>query len=517
MKILSLLTLLSLFVNSSAESQWIEQTSPTTKPLYSVSVVDNSVAWACGRAGTIIRTTDGGADWTIISPGYFQDYQHFWSIFALDAQTALAAYSQLGGIGDITEVYKTTNGGSSWNLVFEQTGGWVMDLEMFTANNGFLYTSPLNGYWRFFNTTNGGASWQLIDEYQQSIIFEQGHWNSSFFSGTDIWFGSNSTNIYHSADNGYTWSHIPVTTQNIYSVWFNTANWGLLAGDNHLERTTDGGNTWGQTTGQPSIDSSSSIFGTETRWWVANQNHIYYSDDNLIFWNTQYSAPSGRYMEITGARSGNLIIGVRNNGGISAYMYPVPVELSSFTASASDDNVMINWKTATETNNKGFVLQRSKIIINDDRYDKTRYTEIAFVQGNGTSTNENNYNYIDNNLTEGIYSYRLIQIDFDGTQNKIGEVVVNVENKIKDFSLSQNYPNPFNPSTKIEYSIPQDGFVSLKIYNAEGEEIKQLVNAVKPAGSYSVNFNASNFPSGIYFYRLETGDYTSVKKMVLMK
>ena len=514
MKSLSLICLCILF-SLPVRAQWYEQTSPTTETLYSISVVDNSIAWACGRAGTIIRTTNGGAEWTIISPGYFQDYQHFWSIFALDAQTALASYSQLGGIGDITEVFKTTDGGTSWTLVFEQTGGWVMDMEMFTPDDGFLYTSPLNGYWRFFNTTDGGSSWQLITEYQQAIINENGHFNSSFFSGTDIWFGSNSTNVYHSTDNGYTWANVPVTTQNIYSVWFNTANWGLLAGDNHLERTTDGGNTWGQTTGQPSIDSSSSIFGTDTRWWVGNQNHIYYSDDNVIFWNTQYSAPSGRYMEISGARNGNLIIGVRNNGGISAYLYPVPVELSSFTAKADNDNVILKWKTATETNNMGFAIQRSKVDLTE--FQKSEWKEIGFVEGNGTTTDENYYIYNDRNMGAGIYSYRLIQVDFDGTRNKIGEVNVKVTPRVKSYSLEQNYPNPFNPATKIEYSIPEDGFVTLKVYNAEGKEVKRLVNENKAAGSYEVRFDALKLPSGIYFYRLETGSYTSVKKMILMK
>ncbi len=515
MKTLSLLIFLCLILTFPANSQWFEQTSPTTKPLYSVSVVDNSVAWACGREGTIIRTTNGGADWTIISPGYFQDYQHFWSIYALDAQTAFAVYSQLGGIGDITEVYKTTNGGTTWTIVFEQTGGWVMDIEMFTQDNGFLYTSPLNGYWRFFNTTDGGSTWQLITQYQESIILEMGHFNSSFFSGTEVWFGSNSTNVYHSTDNGYTWAHVPVTTQNIYSVWFNTPDWGLLAGDNYLERTTDGGSNWGQTTGQPSIDSSSSIFGTDTRWWVGNQNHIYYSDDNVIFWNTQYSAPSGRYMEIAGARNGNLIIGVRNNGGISAYMYPVPVELSSFTVAAANDNVMLNWKTASEINNRGFVIQRSKIELQE--YKRSDWREIGFVEGKGTTTEENYYSYSDKSLEAGIYSYRLIQVDLDGTRTKAGEINVEVAPPVKSYSLAQNYPNPFNPSTKIEYSIPADGFVTLKVYNAAGEEVKRLISKNKAAGSYNVTFDASGLPSGIYFYRLQSGTYTSVKKMILLR
>jgi photosystem II stability/assembly factor-like uncharacterized protein len=511
----SLIVLLYTLVSLPVSAQWIEQSSPTTKTLYSVSVADNSVAWACGREGTILKTTDGGTNWNIATT-YFLDYQHLWSIYALDDQTAWVDYTQLGGIGDITEIYKTTDGGSTWNLTFEQTGGWIMDIQMFTPDDGFLYTSPLNQYWRFFNTTNGGTSWQLITEYQEAILNEDGHFNSTFFSGSDIWFGSNSTNIYHSSDNGNNWSHIPVTTQNIYSIWFNNADYGLAACDLHLQRTTDGGNTWG-TTGTPTLDSSSSIYGENNSWWLANQNHIYYSDNNAIGWTTQYSAPSGRYFQISKARNGNLLLAVRSNGGISAYMLPVPVELSSFTAKNDLDNVSLNWETATERNNKGFILHRSKIITNSDGYEKTKYAEIAFVEGNGTTTNKNNYSYTDKNLIEGIYSYRLIQIDFDGTQNKIGEINVKVENQVKDYLLAQNYPNPFNPTTEIKYTIPEKSFVTLKIYDILGNEITELVNGEKIAGHYSVQFNSMGLASGIYFYKMEAGNFIATKKVIIMK
>jgi hypothetical protein len=87
----------------------------------------------------------------------------------------------------------------------------------------------------------------------------------------------------------------------------------------------------------------------------------------------------------------------------------------------------------------------------------------------------------------------------------------------KKFDLSQNYPNPFNPSTLIKYAIPHDAFVSIKVYNLLGQEITTLVNELKQTGYYSVTFNGSNLASGVYFYRIEAGNFTSVKKMVLVK
>ena len=87
----------------------------------------------------------------------------------------------------------------------------------------------------------------------------------------------------------------------------------------------------------------------------------------------------------------------------------------------------------------------------------------------------------------------------------------------KTFSVEQNYPNPFNPSTKIVYSIPHISNVTLKVFNILGQQVKTLVNQTQSQGTYTVTFNASSLPSGIYFYSLEAGDYTQVKKMILLK
>lgn len=96
-----------------------------------------------------------------------------------------------------------------------------------------------------------------------------------------------------------------------------------------------------------------------------------------------------------------------------------------------------------------------------------------------------------------------------------GIIVINETPEV--FSLSQNYPNPFNPTTKINFSIPKQGFVTLKVYDMLGKEVATLVNETKFAGNYSVDFNGSNLPSGTYFYRIETDDFSDVKKMILVK
>jgi len=86
-----------------------------------------------------------------------------------------------------------------------------------------------------------------------------------------------------------------------------------------------------------------------------------------------------------------------------------------------------------------------------------------------------------------------------------------------EYVLEQNHPNPFNPATTIKYSVPSDEFVKLGIYNAIGEEVRTLVNEFKSAGSYEVSLNAENLASGIYYYRIDAGEFSASKKMILMK
>ena len=85
------------------------------------------------------------------------------------------------------------------------------------------------------------------------------------------------------------------------------------------------------------------------------------------------------------------------------------------------------------------------------------------------------------------------------------------------YSLEQNYPNPFNPSTTIKYTIAKPGLVKIAVYNALGQKVKDLVNEVKESGSYNITFNASSISSGIYFYRIETQQFSEVKKMIVLK
>jgi len=192
--------------------------------------------------------------------------------------------------------------------------------------------------------------------------------------------------------------------------------------------------------------------------------------------------------------------------------YIIPVELTSFTAAVKENEVTLNWVTATETNNQGFEIERNS---------GSGFQNIGYVAGFGTSTEIHSYSFVDASLNQGSYSYRLKQVDLDGTFEYSD--VVEVDVTVPDvFALEQNYPNPFNPSTKIDFSLAVDSKVSLKVFDVLGQEVATLINTNLVAGSHNVDFNAASINSGVYFYRIEaTGidgtNFTNVKKMILTK
>jgi hypothetical protein len=188
---------------------------------------------------------------------------------------------------------------------------------------------------------------------------------------------------------------------------------------------------------------------------------------------------------------------------------PLPVELISFIASAENGNVNISWKTASETNNCGINIERKSI--ND-----LQWSTLSFVKGSGNSLTLKQYSYIDKNINSGKFNYRLKQIDENGSFKYSDIITVNNSAPIT-FSLVQNYPNPFNPGTIISYSLPIASNIKLTIFNTLGQIVKTLENCYKNPGNYSISFNASNLPGGIYFYKLEAGQLSQVKKMILVK
>lgn len=263
-----------------------------------------------------------------------------------------------------------------------------------------------------------------------------------------------------------------------------------------------------QSTGYYTLKSSSStdpiafLYNSSNTLLVENDDDYY--NPNYLDFTIEYSLTSGNtyYLEIYNLESYTTNITLNISGGGL-----LPVELTSFTADLVKSKVQLNWQTATEVNNYGFEIERSA---------NNSWEKIGFVEGHGNSNSEKNYSFQDSPTSEGVYSYRLKQIDFDGKFEYSS--IVEVEfNTVTDFALEQNYPNPFNPTTSISYSIPQNEFVTLKVYDVIGNEVATLVNTVQERGKHEVNFNAANLSSGIYFYKLTAGNSIQIKKMMLVK
>jgi len=240
--------------------------------------------------------------------------------------------------------------------------------------------------------------------------------------------------------------------------------------------------------------SSGVQVSTFNRWGDYTQMTVDPAEPDVFWYTNQYIPSTGSFNWRTRIASIDFAL--------------VPVELTSFSAAATNDEVELNWSTATEINNQGFEVQRKSA--------NSEFEKVGYVAGFGTTTEPKSYSFIEVELPAGNYIYRLKQIDFNGKFEYTDEVNVDVTAPI-EYALEQNHPNPFNPSTMIKYSIAEDGFVKLAVYNLTGEEVALLVNSQQKAGRYEIDFNASNLASGVYIYRMESANFITSKKLMLMK
>ncbi|QQS36697.1 MAG: T9SS type A sorting domain-containing protein [Ignavibacteriales bacterium] len=334
-------------------------------------------------------------------------------------------------------------------------------------------------------TNNGGACvWEIFTPPYPNTYTLPAASSGGVFSAESDDCGSNTTmNTTSMITQTFNCSNYPLVV-----IHFDN-DWRILDAQDeaHLEISTDGGTTWTGVWDQVGVDVRNTHESINISQLAAGQSNVKIRLRSVQpgwdwWWTVDNFAVLGTYV--------------------------TPVELTSFSASANDDVVMLSWSTATETNNNGFEVERKSI---DNEFQK-----VGFVEGYGTTTQAKLYSFVDSKVPAGRYSYRLKQIDFDGTYEYSPEVEVKVKVPYV-YSLEQNYPNPFNPTTKISYSIPEEGFVTLAIYNLLGEKVATLINETQKAGRYDVKFQPENLSSGMYVYRLETKNFTASKKFVLMK
>jgi photosystem II stability/assembly factor-like uncharacterized protein len=508
---------------------WQMQNSnfPTNITVTNFSPVNDLVCWAGGltigsqiQYPGYIRTSNGGNSWTCdsipsIPNGLISQ------VFAIDADTAyMAVYVMTSS--NSKGVYKTTDGGTTWNRQSAYNSAFYGPgyLYFFDASNGVVIGDPnLETY----TTTNGGQTWNQItmpaapDEY----TWVGGTAIAGY--GNSVWFCS-TKRFFHSTDRGNTWAvstSLPTFNMLVPCLAFQDENTGIFSLEDYnaqtyiYRKTTDGGITWTilSNTILDNLNPTCIIHipGTTATYLVSGGREYgkrgfaatFNAGENWILWDTVGCLSIGFSSFQSGW--GNPYPTYQVHKYVGA---PLPVELASFTTEVLDQKVILRWTTSTELNNNGFEIQRRVV--------ESEFATIGFVRGEGTTTNQTEYAYIDKDLTDGKYYYRLKQFDFKGSYEYSSVVEVEVRS-LDNYTLEQNYPNPFNPTTTIGYVLKEKSNTKLILLNSIGEEVAVLVNEEQDKGFHKVDFSASTLSSGVYFYRLEAGSFVQTRKMILLK
>jgi photosystem II stability/assembly factor-like uncharacterized protein len=530
-------------------------TTTAVGPVYAI-VIDPSntdIMYTGSATSGIYKTTDAGTSWTAVNTGLLNTAVISMAISASNPQVLYAGTNYGADDG----VYKSTDGGGNWTRMvtgIQETQRGIQAIAVDPTNSDVAYIAVFDGVGDspvgLYKTTDGGNNWNAaingigaiknflaiaIDPNNPNIVYV----GTSFAVATS----TGPSTIYKSTDAGANWVEInsglptdptdinPVRTLTISNdntnviiagLFMNSAD--LLGG---LYLSTDAGASWTR-----KWDGAPQLVGTLIRSAAIrplSTQEFYVGLDNSTLtdigvWGTtdggnSWSSFNGgtmlntyqvRALAFKGTIQATLYAGAATSGaGVYEYTFePIPVEFTAFTANVNGNDVVLNWSTATETNNAGFSVER--------KGSGGSWTTLGFITGHGNSTIVNHYSFVDRNVAYGKYTYRLKQMDYDGTSKYSNEVDAEVL-AVSTFALMQNYPNPFNPSTNIKYQIPSDEFVTLKVYDVLGREVTTLVNQKQEKGEHTIHFDASNLNSGVYFYSVTAGAFKDTKKMILTK
>ena len=434
--------------------------------------------------GGLTRTINNGASWISGTGGIDGSENAAWVAPIInDVNNPSVFYTAR------QKVYKSTNNGGSWQAVSGNMNGTyaVTELAISKTTPSLIYCSTGQ---LIFKSTDGGSTWASISAGlpNRAITSIYVHPNDSHtvfvtFSG----FGTGK--VFKSTDQGIHWNDIsgnlpdsPVNDIYIYTGDASNPSTYFAASDIGVFMTRNDGQNW--------VELANGIPNTVVL-------HLDYSDSTHM-----------------------LRAGTHGRGVYETFIdLATPVELTSFKANQkTSNNISLAWSTATETNNKGFEIERK--LKNDN------WILIGFVQGKGTTTLSQNYSFNDDISKlkyDGRILYRLKQIDFDGTINYSNTAFADVNYMPESVELFQNYPNPFNPTTTIKYAVPYEANVKLVVYNSIGQKAAELVNELQNPGYHQVMWDAGKFSSGLYIYTLQVQGsngqnlISQTKKLILMK
>jgi photosystem II stability/assembly factor-like uncharacterized protein len=430
--------------------------------------------------GGIRRTTNGGASWVSATSGISTNENVAWIAPIVNDPSALNTFYTAR-----QRVYKTTTSGSSWFAVSGNVNGTnaVRNLSVSLTDSRIIYA------------TSG------------SQVFRSTDWGANFTNVTSGLPNRTITSVYVHPD-----------SSNIAFLTFS----GFGAGK--VYKTTNNGQSW--------IDISSNLPDSPVNdlliipedpnklLFVATDIGIFYTTNGGLNWiETDNGLPNTVIMHLDYSPSLQLVrAGTHGRGVYEAYIGSIiPVELISFTLEIDKPSILLNWQTSSELNNLGFEVERK--LSNED------WKSVGFVAGKGTTSEKQFYSFADKipDKFKGTVSYRLKQIDYNGTAEFSKEKSIEIDFTPKEYCLYQNYPNPFNPVTTISYSLGEPSEVNLQVIDILGRVVERLVLTIQDEGTHSIQWDSKNFGAGLYFYKLEAksvksnNSYSAVRKMVLMK
>jgi len=479
--------------------QWIDTGFPDIIFDMSFPPGQSDIGFAVGSTltfngdGIVLKTTDGGSSWSKISAD---------TIPGLKATCFISTDVGYAG-GDQNFLMKTIDGGSTWTQIVIDTKLWYFNnIEFWDANNGIVVSYPSSVY----RTTDAGANWSTcigIKRDVQDICYADA--NTVFVVGGDETISKSTNGGLIFLDN-----YDGVLQSVFFGVEFFNINYGIVGGeDGKVLVTTNGGTDWTiRNAGGVGLMRGVHLFDEENAYVVGTPEQVFKTTDGGITWISDFNGANTVALYKIKFTENNTGLICGSQGKFLINTDYVPVELTGFAAIVDGNDVQLNWTTQSELNNSGFEIHRS--------VEGNNWENIAFVPGSGTAGETRNYYFTDAELKSGFYSYRLKQIDFDGSFEYSDIVNVFVSSPI-DYNLEQNYPNPFNPNTQIKFSISNEVQVSLSVFNILGEKVKELKNEIMKPGYYEVEFNASSLASGVYSYRIKAGDFVETKKMVLLR
>lgn len=485
-------------------------------------ILDDHSHVVSAQNGTTYHQNANATNWTRIDPTGGSGYL-FINPFALNPNDTkmlfLAAGKYLWRNSDVTGISRYSNSTTSTNWTQltstntdDATDKQISAIGVSTTNNtNVVYYGTENGEVYRVDDANTGATPTRTDIFTGKGFPTTAYVSCIAVDPTEsdnvmVVFSNYSVkSVFYSLDAGSNWADVSgnLEENSDGSGSGPSVRWVVIApgtGDNYFVGTSTG------------VYSTATLNGTSTSWALDGASSI----GNVVVDCIDYRRIDGRI--IVGTHANGIFKGTINS--------PVPVEITSFTSNQINNNIILNWTTATEINNYGFEIERTfpqEAGLSPQSLNGVEGWEtLGFVEGHGNSNSPKEYSFIDASVAERSRSYRLKQIDTDGSFEYSDEIEI-MFNKSYKYSMEQNHPNPFNPTTMINYSIMDDSKVVVEVYNTLGQKVVDLFSGTQTTGKHSVTWNATGFSSGTYFARftatsLQNNEtYTKVKKLLLIK